>query len=126
MIYATLVGFACIFLVCTAAIAKVIYISTQPGQIFGAWQNVLNRLNESPGRVANFFYKPLGGCEFCFAHLFAVISFALLVGFISYVLGSWPLNMTHNFWINAGTNVVGYLMYVCASTVLSTLAITRI
>lgn len=126
MIFATLVGFACIFLVCTAAIVKTAYITIQPGQIFGGWQHVLNRLNESQGRIANALFKPLGGCEFCFAHMFAVISYALFVLFITYILGSWPLHMTGNFWINAGVNVVGYLMYVCTSTVLSTLAITRL
>lgn len=125
MIYAVFVAFACIFLVATAAVVKVIYITIQPGQIFGGWQNVLNRLNEANSRFANAIYKPLGGCEVCFSHMFAVISYALFILFIYTVMDSWPLNMTYNVWINIGTNIVGYLAYVCTSTVISTYAITR-
>lgn len=125
-IYAILFGFALVFLFATAAVAKVVYLSIQPGQIFGGWQNVLNKLNDAHSRFANAIYRPLGGCELCFSHMIGVISYALFAGFIWFVLGSWPMNMTHTLWINIGTNLIGYLMYVCTSTVLSTLAITRL
>lgn len=125
-IYATVFAFALVFLLSTAAIAKVIFITIQPGQIFGGWQRVLNKLNDAHSRFANAIYRPLGGCEICFSHMLGVISYALFAGFIYYVLGSWPFNMTNDLWVNIGTNFVGYMMYVCTSTVLSTYAITRI
>jgi hypothetical protein len=130
--YITCIGFACVFLVATAAIVKVAYVATQPGQIFGGWQNVLNRLNEANSRFANAIYKPLGGCEFCFAHMFGAISYLLFILFILNVIGDWPLAVTWpgGSWgmvlANVGTNIVGYLMYVCTSTVLSTFVLTRL
>lgn len=116
---------AMIFIAATTCVAKVIYMATQPGMIFGGWQHVLNRLNDSNSRLANALFKPLGGCELCFAHAFGVISFGLFLAFYLRATDSWPPNLLGPLWVDIVTNIVGYLAYVCTSTVFSTYAITR-
>lgn len=116
---------AIVAILATACVAKVAYMTTQPGMIFGGWQHVLNRMNDANSRVANWLYRPLGGCELCFAHAWGVLSFIGFVCFINYIAfpGFWTV---HWSFMSIVANVAFYLMYVCTSTVVSTMCITRL
>lgn len=111
------------FLAGTAGLVFVALFTVQEGQIFGAWQNVLSRLRNSRKASLRFIAKPLGDCEMCFAHLFAMLSFVCFVVFMKSLFGYWPTMNIDSWLLTIFLNLIIYFLYVPTSTVLSMLTI---
>lgn len=74
-------------------IARIIWPSIQQDQIFGKWQDVLQRMDENGyGSAAKF----LGYCELCFSHFCTILSFIVFVVFCVYMpIGFPPFGMDY-------------------------------
>lgn len=101
------------FLAAAACFAKLLKYSTQRGQIFGRWQNVLVKLDENGYTWAA---KPLGLCDMCFSHLLAVLFFAVYVLFVV-TYAYWPYGLFGS--------IVWYLFFVPVSSVLNLFLIRK-
>lgn len=115
------------FWIGTAGVAKVLYFSIQPDQWLDRlvkWQDRLNRVGTKGGVWNEIKYKALGGCEFCFAHFIALISFILFVIIIYFGIGMW--GCFENVIIQWIFNIVIYLFYVWTSTTLNSIVINRL
>jgi hypothetical protein len=72
-----------LFIFGAASFAWCAYKAIQDGEIFGAWQNVLNKLYERGYKTLEKF---LGGCFTCFSHLWGIVFFIGWVLFCEYFI----------------------------------------
>lgn len=113
------------FIAGTAAFSSVFFLSVQRDQIldriFG-WQNYLEKVGSKTGLWSEMKYKWLGGCEFCYGHFMAVISFIFYACFITGV-GLWF--HIDNIVFKVMAYFAWYLIYVSSVTMLSFYNITK-
>jgi hypothetical protein len=96
------------FVLGSCGISWVMYMAIQEGELFGRWQNVLEKLYSSNHLLLEKF---LGGCFKCFSHLWALFTFGLYVLF-------YELFMETGFgwWY-----ILLYILYVPTAILLSNL-----
>lgn len=102
-----------LFMLSGVAMFKFMWLAIQEGQMLGKYQRFLTYLrNRGLYNLENF----LGGCEMCFSHFMAIVSFILYNIFMRemdmYLVKSW-------------LNIVWYLVYVCTVWYLSFLTIKK-
>lgn len=117
--------FTLIAWIATACMTKVLFFSIQDGQwldsLFG-WQKMLTRM----GNDNSILYKPLGGCEMCFSHMIAFISFWIYVFVMRIGFDMWVTDSIDSFWIAAAINTIWYLVYVAISCNINLYFITQL
>jgi len=75
----------------------------QHGQMFGAWQKVVDYFYQHDwDNLSNF----LGNCQVCFGH------FCAILGFIAYVIF---MNAMELYMVHGWVNIIWYLFYVAGT-----------
>lgn len=102
-----------LFITGNAAMAFILYLAIQKGQIFDllfGWQKMLRKQDLKGTTSGMVLHKILGGCLLCFSHLIAFLGFWIYVIFsirVGTPLGHWLL------WFPV------YMVYVPAVTTLT-------
>lgn len=109
-----------------ACIAKILYISIQPGQWLDKLLNWQERLHKWDLQGYEFLVKNGGLCELCFSHIVSFIGFWVYLLFMQTVIGYWITAPVDNTIICMLVNVIWYLGYVAISTNLSLYFITKL
>lgn len=73
-----------------ASLTKLLWVATQPGEIFGKWQDVLAKWDEK----GSIWFKLLGGCSTCTGHFMTIISYIPFITF-AYFTDLFPFNGWH-------------------------------
>ena len=112
-----LIAFCILFLLCAIAAggtAKLIMIIIQPGEILGAWQNVLRKIEPGKGDKHSFFrefwYKRLGGCVLCLRQFIAELSFIIFCVLYG-IYGTFPTELVDIALLRWLLNVVLFIGY---------------
>lgn len=83
-----------------------LWISIQPGQWLGGWQNVLREWDIN-GKKA--FYKMLGGCEVCTFHFLSLVEFIVTI-VVAHHLLSWQMWLVSYFILVPITSIFSLLI----------------
>jgi len=114
-----------IFWVGIASVAKVFHISTQEGQLLGAWQKQL-RAWDTRGDKSGQFYAKIGGyCELCYSHAFSLLGFIIYAFFMNGVLGLWVPGWG-GLVLDIVFNLVWFFAFVHTSTILTLFFIVKL
>lgn len=112
-------------LVANAALAKILYISIQPGQWLDTLLNWQARLQQWDMQGKSFLVKAGGYCELCFSHLITFVCYWCYVLFSVQVLHMWITTPVDNVVMAVVINIIWYLVYISLGTNLSLLFIVR-
>lgn len=106
-------------LVVNACLAKILYISIQPGQWLDKLLYWQYRLQQWDIEGKEFLAKAGGYCELCFCHAVTVLGFLFYAFFMNMAVGEWVTGGVNEFWIACIVNITWYIAYVSAGTNLS-------
>lgn len=115
------------FLLATAAVAKVLYISIQPEQwldkLFN-WQTKLARWGSGSGWWDEYRYKAWGGCATCFSRVVSFWAFVVYV-FVAHVgFDAWF--HFDKWWVAIIVNFFYWAFYSSLSTLLNMMTILKL
>lgn len=99
-----------------ACMAKIIFISIQPGQWLDKLLNWQNRLYQWDMAGQEFLAKAGGMCELCFSHLVTFVSFWAYLFFMHHAIGYWVTTPVDNRLAAFCINIIWYLGYVGIGT----------
>jgi hypothetical protein len=108
-----------------ACLAKIIFISIQPGQWLDKLLNWQQRLRHWDMQGKTFLVKAGGYCELCFSHLISFISFWCYLLFSKVVLNFWITAEASSIIAVIAVNIIWYLIYISIATNLSLFFITK-
>lgn len=103
-------------LIANACLAKIIYISIQPGQWLDKLLNWQQRLKRWDLQGKTFLVKAGGYCELCFSHFITFISFWCYVLVSKVVLSFWLTAGVDNLILKIAVNIIWYLVYISLGT----------
>lgn len=103
-------------LIANACLAKIIFISIQPGQWLDKLLHWQQRLQRWDLQGKTFLVKAGGYCELCFSHLITFISFWCYVMVSKVVLGFWLTAGVDNLVLKIAVNIIWYLVYISLGT----------
>lgn len=95
--------FTVFFMACNVGGYHFLWKATHHGEMFGAWQKVIDWLYGNNWIKLSDF---LGGCRVCFGH------FTSILGFIAYVAFMYNMDL---YIIKGWLNVIWYLFYVAGT-----------
>lgn len=106
----------------SACVAKLVYTVTQKGEIFGGWQNVLDKIHPKGKRsfFREFWYKRLGGCLTCMRQFIAEISFFVFVQ-MWHIYDALPTFYAGSHFIAWLLNVLIFIVYCAVALTLGQL-----
>jgi len=102
--------------VATASLAKILYISIQPGQWLDKLLNWQERLRNWDLQGRELLVKAGGMCELCFSHFIVFVSFWMYLFFMHVVVGYWVSTPIQTIPAVILVNIIWYLGYVCIGT----------
>jgi hypothetical protein len=108
-----------IALLANASLAKILFISIQPGQWLDKLLDWQDRLQQWDMEGKQFLAKAGGYCELCFSHLITFICFWGYALFMNTVTGVWISAISPNLIVTITINAIWYLVYVSLGTNLS-------
>jgi uncharacterized membrane protein len=103
-----------IFWLAVAGFTLMLWVSIQPGNWLEKWQK---QLREWDLAGKEFLYRIGGGCQICFCHAIAHISFLVYVAFFL-ATGLWAFGIIGS--------VIWFGLYICVSTNLNLYFITKL
>jgi hypothetical protein len=103
-------------LLANACLAKILYISIQPGQWLDKLLNWQQRLQRWDLQGKTFLVKAGGYCELCFSHFITFISFWCYVLVSKTVIGFWLTAGVDNILLKIAVNIIWYLVYISIGT----------
>lgn len=109
-----------------ACLAKILYISIQPGQWLDKLLNWQDRLHRWDLEGKEFLVKAGGLCELCFCHAISFCSFWLYLFFMHQVLGFWITDPIGSNLAGFLINIIWYLAYVGIGTHLALYFVTQL
>lgn len=112
-------------LLANACLAKIIFISIQPGQWLDRLFNWQKRLRQWDLEGKTFLVKAGGYCELCFSHLITFISFWCYLLFSKAVLHAWLTAEVKNIIAAVTINLIWYLVFISLGTNLSLFFINK-
>jgi hypothetical protein len=114
-----------IAILANACLAKILYISIQPGQWLDKLLGWQRRLQQWDIQGKTFLVKAGGYCELCFSHFISFVSFWCYVLFAAQVLHTWLTAGIDNIAIAIAINIIWYLVYISLATNLALIFITN-
>lgn len=102
--------------VATACLAKILYISIQPGQWLDKLLNWQERLHNWDLQGKELLVKAGGLCELCFSHFIAFVSFWVYLFFMQAVVGYWVSTPSTTILATILINIIWYIGYVTIGT----------
>lgn len=115
------------FLLATAAMAKMLYISIQPDQWLDKlfdWQAKLAHWGQLSGWWNEYRYKAWGGCATCFSRVVSFWAFGVYVFVAHFAFDAW---FHFDSWVIAIiVNFIYWAFYTSLSTMLNMVAILKI
>src|SRR5688572_27309541 len=121
----TFLLYTIVALLANACLAKIIYISIQPGQWLDKLLNWQQRLQRWDMQGRTFLVKAGGYCELCFSHLISFISFWCYLLVCKATLGTWLTDPVENWIITVAVNIIWYLVYISLGTNLALIFIAN-
>lgn len=112
--------------VANAGLAKILYISIQPGQWLDSLLDWQNKLQQWDLQGKQFLAKAGGLCELCFSHAITFICFWMYVFFINSVHGAWISSQLDNQLQILVVNFIWYITYITIGTMMSLYFITKL
>lgn len=112
--------------IATACIAKILYISIQPGQWLDKLLDWQKRLHQWDLQGKEFRVKAGGMCELCFSHAITFMSFWIYTLFMNEVLQVWVSMNVTNVMMSLLVNFIWYICYVAIGSNLSLYFITKL
>lgn len=112
--------------VANASIAKIIFISIQPGQWLDKLLNWQKRLYEWDIEGNEFLAKAGGLCELCFSHLITFVGYWAYLFFMQTAIGYWVTSPVDNHLTAFLVNIIWYLVYVSIGTNMAVYFITKL
>jgi hypothetical protein len=112
-------------LLANACLAKILFISIQPGQWLDKLLGWQKRLQQWDLQGRTFLVKAGGYCALCFCHLVTVAGFCGYVLFTNLVLDTWLTVVVDNIIIAGAINFIWYLVYISLGTNLALLFIAK-
>lgn len=109
-----------------ACIAKILFISIQPGQWLDKLLNWQDRLHKWDLQGKEFLVKNGGLCEMCFSHFLTFVSFWCYLLFMNAAVGYWISMPVEHAFVSIIVNMIWYLAYVGIGTNLSLYFITKL
>lgn len=106
--------FSLIFWIGVAGFTFMLWVSIQPGNWAEKWQNKLRAWDLSGNE---FLYRVMGGCQVCFAHAVAQLSFLVYLAFF-FCLELWSMGFLGG--------LIWYGLYISISTNLNLFFITKL
>lgn len=113
-------------LLANACLARIIFISIQPGQWLDTilnWQTRLQRWDRQ-GKI--FLVKAGGYCELCFSHAITFICYWGYAIVMQQAIGQWITTHVSNIGATIVINIIWYLAYISIGTNLSLHFITKL
>lgn len=103
-----------VFWLAVAGLTFMLWVSIQPGNWAEKWQRKLRQWDVNGNE---FLYRVMGGCQLCFSHAIAQLSFLLYVA-LFFALEIWSLGIVGS--------VIWYLVYISMCTNLNLFFITKL
>lgn len=117
----TLVGW-----MANACLAKILFISIQPGQWLDKLLHWQDRLHKWDLQGKELLVKNGGLCEMCFSHMVTFVSYWCYVFFMHTAIGYWITDPVEQTAVCILVNIIWYLAYMGIGTNLSLYFITKL